>query len=141
MMKVCKKEEGKKKRCRTYINVPIKYPIDDLLVTPPTADDPALLKRPSLATEFRVPRYSVGDLHMLWDLCMSFGRVLNVSPFSLADLDNAICDRERNVLVEIHTILTCSCISRMKVSSVTWAEYLCYFLEMTKIEEHSELKH
>ncbi|KAL6623693.1 hypothetical protein ACP70R_033572 [Stipagrostis hirtigluma subsp. patula] len=87
---------------------------------------------------------------MLWDLCMSFGRVLNVSQFSLADLDNAICDRERNVLVEIHTILTC--ISRMKVttslfcgprkgslkvSSVTWAEYLCYFLEMTKIEEHS----
>ncbi|KAL6591052.1 hypothetical protein ACP70R_050105 [Stipagrostis hirtigluma subsp. patula] len=72
---------------------------------------------------------------MLWDLCMSFGRVLNVSPFSLADLDNAICHRERNVLVEIRTILIC--LSRMKVSSVTWAEYLYYFLDMTKIEEHS----
>ncbi|GJM85260.1 hypothetical protein PR202_ga01695 [Eleusine coracana subsp. coracana] len=64
--------------------VPVKYPIDDLLLRP-AGDDPALSKRPLLATDFRVPRYSVGDLLM--------------------------------------------------VSLVTWGEYLCDFLEMTKIED------
>lgn len=88
-----------------HINVPIKYPIDDLLVQP-SADDHALLKRPPLATDFRVPKYSVGDLLMVWDFCLSFGRVLNLSPFSLVDLENAICHKESNaLLVEIHTAI------------------------------------
>lgn len=85
--------------------MPIKYPIDDLLVRP-AADDPALSKRPPLATDFRIPRYSVGDLLMVWDFCWSFGRGLNLSPFSLTDLENAICHKESNVLlVEIHAAI------------------------------------
>lgn len=83
----------------------IKYPIDDLLVRS-NADDPALFKRPPLATDFRVPRCSVGDLLMVWDFCSSFGRALNLSPFPLTDLENAICHKESNVLlVEIHAAI------------------------------------
>jgi len=44
-----------------------------------------------------------GDLLMVWDFCLSFGRVLNLSPFLLTDMENAICHKESNVLVvEIH---------------------------------------
>jgi hypothetical protein len=85
--------------------VPVKYPIDDLLVKP-AADDPVLSKRCPTSTDFKVPLYSVGDLLMVWDFCMSFGRLLCLSPFSLSDLENAICHKESNVLiVEIHTAL------------------------------------
>lgn len=44
---------------------------------------------------------------MVWDFCMSFGRLLCLSPFSLSDLENAICHKETNLvlLVEIHTAL------------------------------------
>jgi len=95
-------ENGRKKLKKDEGHVPIKYPIDDLLVRP-DGDDPALFKRPPLATDFRVPRCSVGDLLMVWDFCLSFGRVLNLSPFMLADMENAICHKESNVLVvEIH---------------------------------------
>jgi hypothetical protein len=108
------------------------------------------LKRPPLATDFRVPKYSVGDLLMVWDFCLSFGRVLNLSPFSLVDLENAICHKESNaLLVEIHTAIFHLLIKdegdyftilrtkkrKLKVTLVTWAEYLCDFLEMTKTEE------
>ncbi|KAL6634162.1 hypothetical protein ACP70R_026833 [Stipagrostis hirtigluma subsp. patula] len=119
--------EDARKKLKTdgHINVPIKYPIDDLLVTP-TADDPALLKRPPLSTDFRVPRYSVGDLLM-----------------------NAICHKESNVLlVEIHTALLHLLIkdqgdyftivqTKKRKSKIAWTEYLCDFLEMTKIKELS----
>ncbi|PWZ24405.1 hypothetical protein Zm00014a_022147 [Zea mays] len=84
---------------------------------------------------------------MVWDFCSSFGRVLNLSPFPLTDLENTICHKESNVLlVEIHaamkdegdyfTVLQ-NKKRKLKVSSVTWAEYLCDFLEMTKNEERS----
>uniref|UniRef100_A0A0D9VH33 DDT domain-containing protein n=1 Tax=Leersia perrieri TaxID=77586 RepID=A0A0D9VH33_9ORYZ len=141
----------KMKNGEERINVPIKYPIDDLLVQPST-DDHALSKRPPLATDFRIPKYSVGDLLMVWDFCLSFGRVLNLSPFSLADLENAICHKESNaLLVEIHAAIFHLLIKdegdyfsvlqhkkrKLKVTLVTWAEYLCDFLEMTKIEELS----
>ncbi|XP_003575146.1 DDT domain-containing protein DDB_G0282237 [Brachypodium distachyon] len=131
--------------------VPIKYPIDDLLLSP-AVDDPALLKRPPLATDFGIPRNSVGDLLMVWDFCLSFGRVLNLSPFSLADLENAICHKESNaLLVEIHSAMFHLLIKdegdyfmalknnkrKLKLSLETWAEYLCDFLEMAKIEELS----
>uniref|UniRef100_A0A0E0K148 DDT domain-containing protein n=1 Tax=Oryza punctata TaxID=4537 RepID=A0A0E0K148_ORYPU len=141
----------KMKNDEEHIDVPIKYPIDDLLVQP-SADDHALSKRPPLATDFRVPKYSVGDLLMVWDFCLSFGRVLNLSPFSLADLENAICHKESNaLLVEIHTAIFHLLIKdegdyftvlrtknrKLKVTLVTWAEYFCDFLEMTKTEELS----
>ncbi|KAJ1279519.1 hypothetical protein BS78_04G162500 [Paspalum vaginatum] len=131
--------------------VPIKYPIDDLLIKP-DADDPASFKRPPLATDFRVPRCSVGDLLMVWDFCSSFGRALNLSPFPLTDLENAICHKESNaLLVEIHTAMLLLLIKdkgdyftvlqnkerKLKVNLLKWPEYLCDFLEMTKIEELS----
>ena len=44
---------------------------------------------------------------MVWDFCMSFGRLLCLSPFSLSDLENAICQKETNIvlIVEIHIAL------------------------------------
>ncbi|CAM0945664.1 unnamed protein product [Alopecurus aequalis] len=140
----------KSKKDEEHASVPIKYPIDDLLISP-AADGPALLKRPPLVTDFGIPRHSVGDLLMVWDFCLSFGRVLSLYPFSLADLENAICHKENNVLiVEIHSALfylliedeadyfTAVQTKRMsKLSLETWAEYLRVFLEMTKSEELS----
>ncbi|KAG8058996.1 hypothetical protein GUJ93_ZPchr0002g25523 [Zizania palustris] len=141
----------KLKNDEEHAYAPIKYPIDDLLVRP--ADDLVFSKRPPLSTDFRVPRYSVGDLFMVWDFCLSFGRVLNLSPFSLADLENAICHKESNVLlVEIHgaifhllikdegdyfTVLQNKKRKLKQVTLVTWTEYLCDFLEMTKMDELS----
>ncbi|KAL6899769.1 hypothetical protein ACP4OV_006427 [Aristida adscensionis] len=137
----------KLKKGEERTSMPIKYPIDDLLVVPTTADDQALLKRPPLATDFRVPRYSVGDLLMVWDFCMSFGRLLHLSPFSLADLENAVCHKESNaLLVEIHTALFhllikdegyFSILRTKKQKLKVWTECLCDFLEMTKIEDLS----
>ncbi|KAK3158196.1 hypothetical protein QOZ80_2AG0134040 [Eleusine coracana subsp. coracana] len=144
-------EDGGKKLKRDDGNtgVPVKYPIDDLLLRP-AGDDPALSKRPLLATDFRVPRYSVGDLLMVWDFCLSFSRLLKLSPFSLTDLENAICHKESSVLlVELHAAIFHLLIKdqgdyftilknkkrKLKVSLVTWGEYLCDFLEMTKIED------
>uniref|UniRef100_I1PLI7 DDT domain-containing protein n=1 Tax=Oryza glaberrima TaxID=4538 RepID=I1PLI7_ORYGL len=120
-------------------------PIDDLLLRP-TADDPSLSKRRPLSTDFRVPVDSVGDLLMVWDFCMTYGRILCLSPFSLSDLENAICHKESNLvlLVELHAALFHLLIKdgggyfmflqnkrrKLKVTLVTWAEYLCDFLEM-----------
>ncbi|XP_037477898.1 DDT domain-containing protein DDB_G0282237-like isoform X1 [Triticum dicoccoides] len=131
--------------------VPVKYPIDDLLVKP-VADDPLLSKRCPASTDFKVPISSVGDLLMVWDFCMSFGRLLCLSPFSLSDLENAICHKETNLvlLVEIHTALLNLLINdegeyfefiqnknrKSKVSLVTWKEYLCDFMEMTSISSN-----
>nr|CAB3450050.1 unnamed protein product [Digitaria exilis] len=146
-------EDGQKKMKGDdgHAHVPTKYPIDDLLVKP-NADDPSLFKRPPMATDFRVPRCSVGDLLMVWDFCSSFGRVLNLFPFPLTDMENAVCHKESNVLlVEIHAAMFHMLMKdkgdyfsvlqnkkrKLKVSLVTWAEYLCDFLEMTKIEELS----
>uniref|UniRef100_A0A0E0DEM3 DDT domain-containing protein n=1 Tax=Oryza meridionalis TaxID=40149 RepID=A0A0E0DEM3_9ORYZ len=127
-------------------------PIDDLLLRP-TADDPSLSKRRPLSTDFRVPVDSVGDLLMVWDFCMTYGRILCLSPFSLSDLENAICHKESNLvlLVELHAALFHLLIKdgggyftflqnkrrKFKVTLVTWAEYLCDFLEMTSKEEFS----
>jgi hypothetical protein len=127
-------------------------PIDDLLLRP-TADDPSLSKRRPLSTDFRVPVDSVGDLLMVWDFCMTYGRILCLSPFSLSDLENAICHKESNLvlLVELHAALFHLLIKdgggyfmflqnkrrKLKVTLVTWAEYLCDFLEMTSKEEFS----
>uniref|UniRef100_A0ACD5UWR5 Uncharacterized protein n=1 Tax=Avena sativa TaxID=4498 RepID=A0ACD5UWR5_AVESA len=131
--------------------VPVKYPIDDLLVKP-AADDPVLSKKPSSSTDFKVPLHSVGDLLMVWDFCMSFGRLLCLSPFSLSDLENAIYHKETNVLiVEIHTALFHLLIKdeggyytflqnkkrKLKVSLLTWKEYLCDFMEMTSKDDFS----
>ncbi|KAF0893176.1 hypothetical protein E2562_023199 [Oryza meyeriana var. granulata] len=127
-------------------------PIDDLLLKP-AADDPSLSKKRPLSTYFKVPVDSVGDLLMVWDFCMSYGRILCLSPFSLLDLENAICHKESNLvlLVEIHAALFHLLIKdrggyfmflqnkrkKLKVTLVTWAEYLCDFLEMTSKQELS----
>ncbi|CAL5016886.1 unnamed protein product [Urochloa decumbens] len=142
----------KLKKDEKLIGLPVKYPIDDLLVKP-AADDPVLSKRPPLSRGFRVPVDSVGDLLMVWDFCLSFGRLLCLSPFSLSDLENAICNKESNVVlvVEIHAALFHLLIKdegeyftfllnkkkMLKVTLVTWAEYLCNFLEMKRKEEFS----
>ncbi|KAL6885853.1 hypothetical protein ACP4OV_010114 [Aristida adscensionis] len=142
----------KLKKGEALVELPIKYPIDDLLVIP-DADDPPLSKRPSLSTDFKVPIDSVGDLLMVWNFCLSFGRLLCLSPFSLTDLENAICHKESNLvlLVEIHAALFHLLMKdkneyftfiqnkkrKLKVSLVTWAEYLCDFLEMMSKEEFS----
>lgn len=84
----------------------IKYPIDDLLVKP-SPDDPVFSSRPSPSRDFNVPIYCVGDLLMVWDFFMSFGKLLRLSPYSLKDFENAISHKESNVvlLVESHVVL------------------------------------
>uniref|UniRef100_A0A0A9D810 DDT domain-containing protein n=1 Tax=Arundo donax TaxID=35708 RepID=A0A0A9D810_ARUDO len=147
-----KMPKKKLKKDETQVELPVKYPIDDLLVKP-SADDPVFSKRPPLSTDFRVPIDSVGDLLMVWDFCLSFGRLLCLSPFSLSDLENAICNKESNLilLVEIHAAFFHLLIKDQseyftfvqnkkrtrKVTLVTWADYLGDFLEMMGKEEFS----
>lgn len=133
------KEYGKR------IEVPIRYPIDDLLVEPAT-DDPAFTLRPPPSREFTVPMDCVGDLLLVWDFCSSFSRLLNLSPFSLEDFENALCHKDSNIMliVEVLSALLRLLIKdekdyyitvqkkkrKSKITLVTWTDYLCDFLEM-----------
>lgn len=134
------------------ISEPIKYPIDDLLVKP-AADDPVFTSRPSLNREFNVPMECVGDLLMVWDFCCSYSKFLNLSPFSLDDFENALCHKDSNIalIVESLSALLRLLIKddgdyfialqkkkrKLKISLVTWTDYLCDFLELTSNDELS----
>nr|GMC64629.1 DDT domain-containing protein DDB_G0282237 [Ipomoea batatas] len=136
----------------TSETLPIKYPIDDLLVQPSDSDI-QLTERSPLRWDFNVPMHCVGDLLMVWDFCISFGRLLQLSPFSLEDFENAVCHKESNVvlIVESHAALLRLLIKdngeyftaiqkkkrKSKITLITWTEYLCDFLEMTGIAELS----
>lgn len=140
------------KKDAEQVEPPFKYPIDDLLVKP-AADDLVLSKKCPPSRDFKVPTNSVGDLLMVWDFCMSFGRLLCLSPFSLSDLENAICHKETNLvlIVEIHAALFHLLIKdegeyfaflqnknrKSKVSLLTWTDYLCDFMEMTSKKDFS----
>lgn len=84
----------------------IKYPIDDLLVKP-SPDDPVFSSRPSPSRDFNIPIHCVGDLLMVWDFFMSFGKLLQLSPYTLKDFEKAISHKDSNValLVESHAVL------------------------------------
>lgn len=73
----------------------------------PASDDPVFTNRPSPLEDFNVPMDCVGDLLMIWDFCSSFGRLLNLFPFSLEYFENAICHKDSNLtlIVEIHSAL------------------------------------
>lgn len=131
---------------------PIKYPIDDLLVQP-SADDPVFTDRPSPSRDFSVSVDCVGELLMVWDFCSSFSRMLQLSPFSLDDFQNALCHKENNVALiieshsailhlliqdehEYYTVIQNKNRSR-KITAVTWTNYLCDFLEMQHVPEVS----
>ena len=99
---------------------PVRYPIDDLLVCP-APDDPIFTERPPLSLEFNVPMNCVGDLLMVWDFCCTFGKLLHLWPFSLDDLENAICHKDSNLtLIENCTHRYCNCSSRMRVT-ISWS--------------------
>ncbi|KAG5024172.1 hypothetical protein JHK86_020086 [Glycine max] len=128
----------------------IKYPIDDLLVTP-SPDDPVFTDRPSPAKDFNIPMSCVGELLMVWDFLSSFGRLLQLSPYSLEDFEFAICHKDSNValLMESHAALFRLLIKdkdeyslvvknrklKSKITTNNWTEYLCHFLEMINIPE------
>ncbi|KAL5188652.1 Bromodomain adjacent to zinc finger domain protein 1A [Glycine soja] len=128
----------------------IKYPIDDLLVIP-SPDDPVFTDRPSPAKSFNIPMSCVGELLMVWDFLSSFGRLLQLSPYSLEDFEIAICHKDSNValLVESHAALFRLLIKdddeyslavknrklKSKITTNNWTEYLCHFLEMINIPE------
>ncbi|PON83982.1 WSTF/Acf1/Cbp [Trema orientale] len=154
-----KYEHGKSKRKAVELKEddhpseePIKYPIDDLLVQP-GADDPVFTDRPVPLRDFNVPMECVGDLLLVWDFCSSFGRLLNLSPYSLENFENAICHKETNVilLVETHSALMRLLIKdsgqyllavqkrnrKIKITLINWTEYLCDLLEIVKIPEIS----
>ncbi|KAK6125550.1 hypothetical protein DH2020_040713 [Rehmannia glutinosa] len=122
----------------------IKYPIDDLLVQP-TEEDRLLAERPPPCRDFNVPMDCVGDLLMVWDFCASFGRLLNLSPFSLEDFENSLCYKDSTPLLIVES---CSTLLHLlvkdnekfamaienkkrkpKITQITWTEYLCDFLE------------
>lgn len=80
----------------------IKYPVDDLLVQP-TAEDRLLMERPSLCKDFNVPMECVGDLLMVWDFCTCFGRLLNLSPFSLEDFEKSLCYKDSTPILIVES--------------------------------------
>ncbi|KAL0378170.1 UNVERIFIED_CONTAM: hypothetical protein Sradi_3122500 [Sesamum radiatum] len=130
----------------------IKYPIDDLLVCP-TEEDRLLTERPSPCRDFSVPMDCVGDALMVWDFCASFGRLLNLSPFSLEDFENSLCYKDATplLIVESYSALLRVLVKdngefamtiekkkrKPKITQVTWSEYLCDFLETTCGDELS----
>lgn len=143
-------ENAEKEDNRT--DEPIKYPIDDLLVQP-AVDDPVFTERPSLSRNFNVPMNCVGDLLMVWDFCSSFSSLLHLWPFSLEDFENALCNKDSNLvlIVETHSAVLRMLIKdnrnytttiqkkkrKPKITLVTWTEYLCDFLEMVDVAELS----
>ncbi|KAK4416611.1 hypothetical protein Salat_2486600 [Sesamum alatum] len=130
----------------------IKYPIDDLLVRP-TEEDRLLSERPSPCRDFSVPMDCVGDALMVWDFCASFGRLLNLSPFSLEDFENSLCYKDTTpmLLVESYSALLRLLVKdnekfalaiekkkrKPKITQITWSEYLCDFLETSCGDELS----
>ncbi|KAI3814354.1 hypothetical protein L1987_19107 [Smallanthus sonchifolius] len=148
--------EHKRKKLKDDVDieddVPIKYPIDDLLVRP-AADDPVFVTRPPPTRDFKVPMECVGDLLMIWDFCCSYSKLLNLSPFSLDDFENAICSKDSNIvlIVESYSALFRLLIKddgdyfialqkkkrKLKISLITWTDYMCDFLELVGNEELS----
>ncbi|KAL2241313.1 UNVERIFIED_CONTAM: hypothetical protein Sindi_0772500 [Sesamum indicum] len=130
----------------------IKYPIDDLLVRP-SEEDRLLTERPSPCRDFSVPMDCVGDALMVWDFCASFGRLLNLSPFSLEDFENSLCYKDATplLIVESYSALLRLLVKdngkfamtmekkkrKPKITQVTWGEYLCDFLETSCGDELS----
>ncbi|XP_051127035.1 uncharacterized protein LOC127248630 [Andrographis paniculata] len=122
----------------------IKYPIEDLLVKP-TEEDQLLTERPSPGRDFMVPMDCVGDLLMVWDFCTSFGKLLNLFPFSLQDFETSLCysDATPVLLVEMCSALLRFLIKdngkfslviekkkrKPKIRPSAWTDYLCDFLE------------
>ena len=90
----------------TEDDVPIKYPIDDLKVKP-AADDPVFTPRPPTTRNFNIPAECIVDALMFWYFCSSYSKLLNLSPFSLDDFENALCYKESNIvlIVESHAAL------------------------------------
>ncbi|XP_024987112.1 DDT domain-containing protein DDB_G0282237 isoform X2 [Cynara cardunculus var. scolymus] len=143
-----KGERKQKKLCddaHEEDDVPIKYPIDDLLVQP-AADDPVFIPRPPPTRDFNIPMECVGDVLMVWDFCCSYSKLLNLSPFSLDDFENALCHKDSNVvlIVESQSALLRLLIKdngdyfialqkkkrKPKITLVTWTDYMCDFLEL-----------
>ncbi|KAK8934849.1 hypothetical protein KSP39_PZI014378 [Platanthera zijinensis] len=139
----------------SLVEEPIKYPIDDLLVKP-SSDDPVFTERPSPCTDFLVPIDCVGDLLMVWNFFIYFGRLLHLWPFSLEDFEHAIChkDSELTLIVESHSTILKFLIKdggdyfmgiqskkgKLKIKLTNWAKYLCHFLEMSdKLELSSHV--
>lgn len=136
----------------SLVEEPIKYPIDDLLVKP-SSDDPIFTERPLSCTDFLVPTDCVGDLLMVWNFFIYFGRLLHLWPFSLEDFEHAIChkDSELILIVESHSAILKFLIkdggdyfmaiqskkSKLKIKLSNWAKYLCHFLEMSDKPELS----
>ncbi|KAG6499672.1 DDT domain-containing protein DDB_G0282237-like [Zingiber officinale] len=130
----------------------IRYPIDDLLVRP-AHDDPTFTERPPLSLEFNVPMECVGDLLMVWDFCCTFGKLLHLYPFTLDDLENAICHKDTNLILimELHSSILHLIIMdegkyflaiqnkkrKTKIKQSNWVEFLSEFLEMEDRECNS----
>ncbi|XP_074292949.1 uncharacterized protein LOC141619826 [Silene latifolia] len=128
----------------------ITYPIDDLLVQP-GPDDPVFTDRPSPSRDFTIQMDCYGDLLMVWDFCSSFGRFLYLWPYSLEDLEKALCHKDSNIalIVETHAALLRVLIKdegeyyiicekkkhKAKITVITWTNYLCDFIEMIDIPE------
>ncbi|XP_073058027.1 uncharacterized protein [Primulina eburnea] len=122
----------------------IKYPIDDLLVEP-AEEDRLLTERPFLCRDFDLPMDCVGNLLMIWDFCSSYGRLFNLSPFSLEDFENSVCYKDSTplLIVESYSALLRLLLNdtgkfsmavenkkrKSKITQINWTEYLCDFLE------------
>ena len=97
---------------------PITYPIDDSLVLPDTARK----KRPIPSLNFVLPMHCVGPLLMVWNFCISFARIIHLSPFSLDEIEKALeSETEDHILLKemhialLHSALTCPVLHKLFV--------------------------
>ena len=97
---------------------PITYPIDDSLVLPDTASK----KRPIPSFDFVLPMHCIGPLLMVWNFCISFARIIRLSPFSLDEIEKAMESKtEDHILLKemhitlLHSALTCPVLRQLFV--------------------------
>lgn len=148
--KVQKNSEDEKVQKTEAVKVkPIKYPIEDSLVQP-SADDPLFTDRPGASSDFPLPMDCIGQMLMVWNFCIVFGKAIHLSPFSLEELEKALeCnDGDPLLLRETHLALLKLAISdpevhqsfvqkrrrKVSISIQTWKDDLSDFLELEGVE-------
>jgi len=67
----------------------LKFPIDEAWLPPPVDLPPF----PALESAMCVPPSHVGPFVVLWDFVAAFSRKIEVSPFTLEDLEASACHR------------------------------------------------
>ncbi|XP_024538451.1 bromodomain adjacent to zinc finger domain protein 1A [Selaginella moellendorffii] len=94
---------GRSKKKYDGYSSPSEDLMDDNLLEP-NPDDPPLPERPVPSTDFPLEAECIGATLMVWDFCNSFSTLLQLSQFSLYDLEKALLytDGESSLLSEAY---------------------------------------